>query len=89
MVLGALNTYFTKVLKFHYVKDSQNVAQQLGVNPYFLKDYELAARNFNLTKTFNVINYLRDCDLKTKGVDATGNSDDGDLMKELIFKIIH
>jgi DNA polymerase III subunit delta len=89
MVLGALNTYFTKVLKFHYIKDSQNVAQQLGVNPYFIKDYELAARNFNLTKIFNVINYLRDCDLKTKGVDATGNTNDGDLMKELIFKIIH
>jgi DNA polymerase III subunit delta len=89
MVLGALNTYFTKVLKYHYVKDSPNVAQELGVNPFFIKEYEQAAKNYNLTKTFNVISYLRDYDLKTKGVDATGNTDDGDLMKELVFKIIH
>jgi len=89
MVLGALNTYFTKVLKYHYVKDSQNVAQQLGVHQFFVKDYEAASRSYNLTKTFNIISYLRDCDLKTKGVDATGNTEDGDLMKELVFKIIH
>jgi DNA polymerase-3 subunit delta len=89
LVLGNLNSYFTKILKFHYVKGSGNVAQELGVNPYFVKDYELAAKNYNLTKTFNVISHLRDYDLKTKGVDSTGNTEDGDLMKELIFKIIH
>lgn len=89
MVLGALNTYFTKVLKFHYVKDSKDAPKELGVNPFFIKEYELAAKNYNLIKTFNVISYLREYDLKTKGVEATGNTDDGDLLKELIFKIMH
>lgn len=91
LVLGALNTYFTKILKYHYAKDrsQQNLAKELGVHPFFVKDYELAGKNYDKWKTFNVISYLRDCDLKTKGVDATGNTDDGGLMKELLFKIIH
>lgn len=91
LVLGALNTYFTKILKYHYAKDrsQQNLAKELGVHPFFVKDYELAGKSFDKWKTFNVISYLREYDLKTKGVDATGNTGDGDLMKELLFKIIH
>ena len=91
LVLGALNTYFTKVLKYHYAKDKspQGLAKELGVNPYFVKDYEVAGKNFNKVKTFSVISYLREFDLKTKGVDSTGNISDGELMKELFFKIIH
>jgi DNA polymerase-3 subunit delta len=91
LVLGALNSYFVKVLKYHYVADksSQNLARELAVSPYFIKDYELAGRNYNVQKIFNIISYLREYDLKTKGVEATGNTDDGELMKELVFKIVH
>ena len=91
LVLGALNTYFTKVLKYHYAKDKspQGLAKELGVNPFFVKDYEIAGRNYDKVKTFNVISYLREFDLKTKGVDSTGNITDGEIMKELFFKIIH
>ena len=91
MVFGALNTWFTKILKYHYIADRtpQNLARELGVSPYFVKDYDQAARSFNLSRTFEIISYLREYDLKTKGVDATGNAEDGDLLKEFIFKILH
>lgn len=89
LVMGNLAGYFTKILKYHYVADKSQAAKELGVNPYFLKDYELAARNYNLGKTFEVISLLREYDLKSKGVDSTGNTEHGELMKELVFKIIH
>lgn len=89
LVMGNLAGYFTKILKYHYVTDKSQAARELGVNPYFLKDYELAARNYNLGKTFEVISLLREYDLKSKGVDATGHTEHGELMKELVFKIMH
>jgi DNA polymerase-3 subunit delta len=91
LVFGALNSYFMKILKYHYVADksSQSLARELGVSPFFVKDYELAGRNYNAGKTIDIISFLREYDLKTKGVDATGNTEDGELMKELVFKIIH
>jgi DNA polymerase III subunit delta len=91
MVLGTLNTYFTKILKFHYAKDrsAQALARELGVNPFFVKDYETAGRNYDRGKTVNIISYLREYDLKTKGVEATGHTTDGELMKELLFRIMH
>jgi DNA polymerase-3 subunit delta len=89
LVLGNLNNFFSKVLAYHYVKDKspQNLARELGVNPYFLKDYEQAARGYNLGKTFQIISYLREYDMKSKGVES--NTDHGGLMKELMFKILH
>ncbi|MDA9555681.1 DNA polymerase III subunit delta [Pelobium sp.] len=89
LVMGNLAAYFTKILKYHYVTDKSQLAKELGVNPFFVKDYDLAARNYNLAKTFEVISLLRAYDLKSKGVDSTGNTEHGELMKELIFKIIH
>ncbi len=89
LVLGNLNNFFTRVLTYHYVKDKsqQNLAREIGVSPYFVKDYEQAARSFNYAKTMQIISYLREYDLKSKGVDS--NTDHGGLMKELIFKILH
>jgi DNA polymerase-3 subunit delta len=89
LVLGNLNNFFSKVLAYHYIKDKtpQNLARELVVSPYFLKDYEQAAKGYSLGKTFQVISYLREYDLKSKGVDS--NTDHGGLMKELMFKILH
>jgi len=89
LVLGNLNNFFSKVLLYHYSKDKspQNLARELGVNPYFIKDYEQAARSYNYSKTMQIISYLRECDVKSKGVDS--NTDHGGLMKELMFKILH
>lgn len=89
LVMGNLNTWFTKILKYHYVQDKSQLAKELGVNPYFVKDYDLAARNYSLGKTFQVISLLREYDLKSKGVESTGNTEHGDLMRELVWKILH
>jgi len=89
VVLGTLNNYFTKVLRYHYAADKspQGLARELGVSPFFIKDYEQAARTFNYAKTMQIIGLLREYDLKSKGVNS--NTDHGGLMKELMFKILH
>lgn len=89
MVLANLGGYFTKLLKYHYVQNKANAASALGVSPFFIKDYEVAARNYNTGKVFQVISLLREYDLKSKGLNSSGNVNDGELYKELIFKIIH
>ncbi|MES2448357.1 MAG: DNA polymerase III subunit delta [Bacteroidota bacterium] len=89
MVMANLSGYFTKILKYHYLPNKNDAAKELGVSPYFIKDYETAARTFNDAKTFEIISLLREYDLKSKGLDSTGNTTDGELMKEMVFKMIH
>lgn len=89
MVMANLNSYFTKILKYHYLTNKSDAPKVLGVSPFFVKDYENAARTFGVNKTFEVISLLRAYDLKSKGVDSSGNTTDGELLKELVFKLLH
>ncbi|MCZ4244818.1 DNA polymerase III subunit delta [Pedobacter punctiformis] len=89
MVLANLAGYFTKILRYHYLQNKAEAASALGIPPFFVKDYEVAARNYNTGKVFQIIGLLREYDLKSKGLDSSGNVNDGELLKELIFKMIH
>ena len=91
VVIGTLGNYFTKILKYHYLPDKspQVAAKQLGVHSFFLKEYELAARNFNRKKTFDVLHQLSIYDLKTKGLDVGPFTENSALIRELMFKILN
>jgi DNA polymerase-3 subunit delta len=85
---GTLFGYFTKLMLTHKVSDKNKLASVLGVNPYFVNDYVSAAQKYTPAKLVNIISVLREYDLKGKGVEA-GEASDSELMKEMIFKILH
>ncbi|UIR57127.1 DNA polymerase III subunit delta [Sphingobacterium sp. SRCM116780] len=89
LVLGNMAGYFTKILKYHYIIDKSTAAKELGVHPFFLKEYELAARNYNRRKTFAIIEALKDADLKSKGMHVGSNTNTKDILTELIFSILN
>ena len=90
MVLPQLFGLFSNLMIFHYLKDRSQVAvaSELKINPFFVKKYEMAAKNYGAWKTMNIISWIRETDARSKGVDSNG-VEDGELMKELIFKILH
>jgi DNA polymerase-3 subunit delta len=89
MTISLLNSFFTKLLLFHGLqnKSKDAVSKSLGVGFYFIDDYFTAARNYPMRKVAQVIAYLRDADVKSKGVGASQTQ--RDILKELIFKILH
>ena len=88
VTVALLFNFFTQLLQFHGLTDKspRNVASALKVNPYFVKEYVLAARNFPMKKASSAISVLREFDLKSKGVQSN-NVRQGDLLKELLYKI--
>lgn len=90
LTINTLYAYFSKLLIYYWIKDKSkdNLAEQLGVRPFFVKDYVEAARNYNANKVISIISILREYDLKSKGYKGSTISP-GDLLKELIFKILH
>lgn len=64
------------------------MAKQAGVGPWQAKEYLAALSHFNVRKIARIIGYLREADLKSKGVNNTSASD-GELLKELLFKIFY
>jgi DNA polymerase III subunit delta len=90
MVVGQLFSYFTQLLQYHGLKDKSkgNVASVLRVNPYFVSDYEVAAKRFPMKKVSSIIAKLRELDVKGKGVEASSISAH-DLMKEMLIHIFN
>lgn len=84
---SALISYFTKLYLMHHVPDSQ-AASVLRIPPFFVNEYRTAARNFPVEKVERIFGYLRETDLKAKGVNNV-SADDGALLEELIFKILN
>jgi DNA polymerase-3 subunit delta len=90
MVVVLLYSYFLKILKIHYAPDkSKNgIAGLIGVNPFLVDDYLKASQNYNIAKLVEIIALLREFDLKGKGL-GSQNIDDGELYKEMVFRILH
>jgi DNA polymerase-3 subunit delta len=91
VIIGMLATYFRKLLIYHSIENKSDrtlVAQKLGVNPFFINDYANAARNYSLDKSVLIISMMREYDLRSKGARG-GSTPNGDLLRELVFKILH
>jgi len=90
LTIASIFSLFTKILTYHYLTDKSknNVASVLKIHPYFVKDYEISAMKYNATKTIQIISLLRTYDMKTKGFGDV-STDPGDLLKELVYKILH
>jgi len=88
MTVALLYSFFSKLLKYHALTNKGEAAKVLGVNPYFIKDYQLAARNYSMKKISAIISDIREIDMKSKGVGAA-NLSQGDLLKELLVKIFN
>lgn len=88
--MAPLFSLFSNLMMYHYLPDKSqgNVAKELGINPYFVKDYVTAAKRYPAGKTFLIMGYLRETDARLKGINNP-SAKDADLWKELIFKIMH
>jgi DNA polymerase-3 subunit delta len=88
--IASLFGFFSKLLTFHYLTDKSknNVAAVLKVNPFFVKEYENSASKYNVSKTVQIISLLRTYDMKSKGYGDPG-TEPGELLKELVFRILH
>lgn len=90
LTLSSLFSYFQKIMIYHSLKDKSkgNVASNLGINPFFVNSYQTAAKNYSMSKLFKIFIFLKEYDLKSKGVNNP-STNDIELLKELTFKILH
>lgn len=90
--LPLLYTFFQNLMVAFYAPDKNNdnnLAAFLELKSVWaLKDYRVGMRNFSAMKTLQILAKIRETDAKSKGLDSLNTSTD-DLMRELIFFILH
>ena len=91
MTLPILFNYFSNLLICYYSKDRSENGLMLALglrNSFQVKDYSMGLRNYSAMKVFNLISDIRTTDARSKGVENS-SATDGDLLKELLYKILH
>jgi DNA polymerase-3 subunit delta len=90
MNIAVLYTYFSKLLFYQTLpsKNASDVMSQMRVNFNQIKELEQAGKNYSLDKLVRIVSYLHEYDMRSKGIDGI-QIDKGELMREMLFKILH
>lgn len=89
LTVSLLHSFFTQLLQYHGLQDHnpKHVAQALRINPYFVGEYQTAARFYPMKQVSHILGVLREMDLKGKGVGGSALTQ-RDLLQELLFRIL-
>ncbi len=99
VTISQLFTHFQRIFILNYERwrarrENRPMAQEMELakmlrlpHSFFLKEFQLAANNYPTPKVFTILGLLREYDLKSKGVE-NGSAGDGELLKELLLKIL-
>lgn len=88
--IAALNKFYMRLLAYHYapVKNEENLKKIFGnLHPFVIQLNCQYAQRYSLFELKKIIGILREFDLKSKGLNTTAT--DSDLLKEMIYKILH
>ena len=85
VTLSLLHNFFKKIILMNS-KNFQNTPKNIGIHPFFLDNYKIAARNFSLEKSVKIIHLIKKVDLKSKGINVN-RINERELMLDLILDI--
>ena len=91
LTLSVLFNFFANLMLAYYApeKSDQGIAAQLGLrSPWQAKDYVIAMHRYSGVKVMQIIGAIRTCDVKSKGM-GNASATDGDLLRELVYMILH
>jgi DNA polymerase-3 subunit delta len=90
MLVAFLFSFYSKLLLAASTSSTseKELISTLKISPFAARDYMSALRNYSLPKIIENVSLLKEMDLKLKGVNA-GSEDEGQLLKELVVRLIH
>tara|TARA_B100001173_G_C16027093_1_gene564597 strand:+ start:1322 stop:2323 length:1002 start_codon:yes stop_codon:yes gene_type:complete len=86
LTISGLYNFFRRVLLYHGLGDKSIAATSLGINPYFVRDYEHASKKFTLKQASMAITLVLEADLKSKGVGVKSGKENH-VLKDLLVKV--
>ena len=92
VTISVLFGFFSNLLISYFAQDKseQGLMQELKLRSTFqARDYITAMRNYNAFKCIDIIALIRQYDARSKGIGATANTSEGEMLREMVFKIMH
>lgn len=90
-ILAVLFNYYANLMLAYYAPDKSDrgIAAQLGLRSEWLaKEYIAGMKSYSGVKVMKIIEAIRTCDASSKGIENPSTCD-GELLRELVFFILH
>jgi len=89
MILPALYNFFSKTYMIfgQSGNDEKAIAASIGVNPFFVKDFMLTAKNYGYAGVENALLLLHEYNLRSIGINSVA-TEDASLLKEMVIKMV-
>lgn len=90
--IAVLFNYFSNLLECYWLPsiNEQSVMNALNIHSsFFVKEYMTGLRNYNVHKVMEIISLLRTYDAKSKGFENPSNTSQGELLQEMVYRIMH
>jgi DNA polymerase-3 subunit delta len=83
-------SFFSKLLVAAYAKDKseRGLVTELKISPYAAKDYATTLQQYSANQIQQAITLIKTADLKLKGVNSGSGEDEGQILKELMSRIM-
>ena len=85
LVLSSLHSYFQKLLLYKGLKNPGDAPKVLGVSPYFISEYDRAARHFSMRQISSILHLILKADLQSKGIEGPTASPQ-EILETLLLK---
>jgi DNA polymerase-3 subunit delta len=91
VVTAMVFKFYMELMRIHFLpnKSKEAVATALKIHPFVAGERLNATKVFDPKKIAANIAILHEYDLKSKGVGNTGATTSGDLMKEMVYRLLH
>jgi DNA polymerase-3 subunit delta len=86
LTLSTLHNYFQKLLLFKGLANSSDAPKVLGVSPFFINDYQVAAQRLSMRQITVALNHILDADLRSKGIHGA-NETPQRILESLLLKL--
>jgi DNA polymerase-3 subunit delta len=91
VIIPTIFKFYAQLMRIHFLKTGSReaIAAALKVHPFVAGELLNASKLYNPKKIAQNIEVLHEYDLKYKGIGNTGAFGQGELLKELIYKLLH
>jgi DNA polymerase-3 subunit delta len=89
LILPTLYAFFSKLYAIYGLgtSDEKRIASEVGIPPFLVKNYMAAARHYSYGKVEQILLLIQEYNLRVIGIN-NGDNTDGDMLKELVIKIM-
>ena len=86
LIVATVYSFFNKLFVYHSIDNKKEASKILGINPYFIEEYQQASAFYPMKRISKIFDYLLEADKRSKGINFDATNSEA-ILNDLVYKI--